>query len=77
MQWSLRGTRGLMISLLMAAPQATAKLRNIWFRSCRMAFTRRMEMWRLEVSAAPRYIRRMKTALTSLDATMTGQNVKP
>jgi len=44
MQWSLRGTTGLMISLLMAAPQATAKLRNIWFRSCRMAFTRRMEM---------------------------------
>ena len=42
MQWSLRGTTGLMISLLMAAPQATAKLRNIWFRSCRMAFTRRM-----------------------------------
>lgn len=38
MQWSLRGTTGLMISLLMAAPQATAKLRNIWFRSCRMAF---------------------------------------
>lgn len=28
-------------------------------------------------STAPRYIRRMKTALTSLDATMTGQNVKP
>lgn len=38
------GTTGLMISLLTAAQQATAKLRNIWFRSCRMAFTRRMEM---------------------------------
>lgn len=38
------GTTGLTISLPMAAPQATVRLQIIWFRSCRMAFIRRMEM---------------------------------
>ena len=63
--------------LPMAALQATAKLRNIWFHSCRMAFIRLREMCSREASAVQQYIRRMKTAPISLAATMTGQNVKP